>query len=66
MALFIAELAPSRAQRGTFEATGKVPRYVGMAAFRLMDMRQNRKYRCAIGSTVAGSQVRSSPLARTS
>jgi hypothetical protein len=28
--------------------------------------RQNRKYRCAIGSTEAGSQVRSSPSARTS
>ena len=27
---------------------------------------QNRKYRCAIGSTVAGSQVRSAPSARTS
>ena len=27
---------------------------------------QNRKYRCAIGSTVAGSQVSSSPSARTS
>jgi hypothetical protein len=28
--------------------------------------RQNRKYRCAIGSTLAGSQVSSSPSARTS
>ena len=27
---------------------------------------QNRKYRCAIGSTVAGSQVNSTPSARTS
>jgi hypothetical protein len=27
---------------------------------------QNRKYRCAIGSTIAGSQVSSSPSARTS
>lgn len=27
---------------------------------------QNRKYRCAIGSTSAGSQVKSSPSARTS
>ena len=27
---------------------------------------QNKKYRCASGSTVAGSQVRSSPSARTS
>jgi hypothetical protein len=27
---------------------------------------QNRKYRCAIGSTVAGSQVSSTPSARTS
>ncbi len=27
---------------------------------------QNRKYRCAIGSTLAGSQVSSSPSARTS
>ena len=28
--------------------------------------RQNRKYRCAIGSTSAGAQVSSSPSARTS
>jgi hypothetical protein len=27
---------------------------------------QNRKYLCAIGSTVAGSQVSSTPSARTS
>jgi hypothetical protein len=27
---------------------------------------QNRKYRCAIGSTSAGAQVNSSPSARTS
>jgi hypothetical protein len=27
---------------------------------------QNRKYRCAIGSTVAGSQVNRTPSARTS
>ena len=27
---------------------------------------QNRKYRCAIGSTAAGSQVSSTPSARTS
>jgi len=27
---------------------------------------QNKKYRCAIGSTVAGSQVSSTPSARTS
>jgi len=27
---------------------------------------QNRKYRCAIGNTVAGSQVSSTPSARTS
>ena len=27
---------------------------------------QNRKYRCAIGSTVAGSQVSNTPSARTS
>jgi len=27
---------------------------------------QNKKYRCAIGSTFAGSQVSNSPFARTS
>jgi len=32
----------------------------------LPSLRQNKKYRCAIGSTVAGSQVRSTPSARTS
>ena len=30
------------------------------------DLYQKRKYLCAIGSTVAGSQVNSSPSARTS
>jgi hypothetical protein len=30
------------------------------------DADQNRKYRCAMGKTSAGSQVRSTPSARTS
>jgi predicted transposase YbfD/YdcC len=29
------------------------------------NLAQNRKYRCAIGSTLAGSQVSSCPSART-
>ena len=38
----------------------------GFGARRDLDHAQNRKYRCAIGSTVAGSQVSSTPSARTS
>ena len=41
-------------------------RSVAPAAPRPGRCRQNRKYFCAIGSTVAGSQVSSTPSARTS
>ena len=34
-------------------------------AFRYHQHDQNKKYRCAIGSVVAGSHIRSSPSART-
>jgi len=37
-----------------------------IAAQSCMTGSQNRKYRCAIGSFVAGSQVSNSPSARTS
>lgn len=56
---------PRQSQNGTREPWTTEHRYLTLS--RQGDGRdQNKKYLCAIGSTVAGSQVSNSPSARTS
>jgi hypothetical protein len=53
-------------RRGGRVDSGAAAGWVGGARPEEAASPQNRKYRCAIGSTVAGSQVSSTPSARTS
>ena len=55
-----------RGREGTTNAAMSKKRNIDVLHLSVYAIHQNKKYRCAIGNTVAGSQVSSTPSARTS